>query len=222
MRRSLTRTRAAATERCVCRTGSGKIPTHASALGNAPSFSVPSTGAGGSTSATIAFFFFSGLVGWDGSCAAMLRSTSSVFGYLPNASDVRSASISRTAISPAGPPSTSPCVPRFPRVSAPSSPFIAAFPTSASVARSGSSPGSSGSHRMNDAYCSSCFGYPRRRSGKDSTGLRPNLRSAAAFCSAQRSAGSIPITSSYSSSGLSPTSGAKPYEMSSSEDGRVP
>jgi hypothetical protein len=32
----------------------------------------------------------------------------------------------------------------------------------------------------------------------------------------------MPSTSSYSSSGFSPTVGANPYEISSSEDGRVP
>jgi len=67
------RTRAQATERCVCRTGSGKMPTHASALGNAPSAPV--------TNSSVANLLFFPFVGLDGSCAAMSRSFSSVLGY---------------------------------------------------------------------------------------------------------------------------------------------
>ena len=198
MRRSPTRTRAAATERCVWRTGSENTPTHASASGNAPSFpdALFSFSSGISSAANALFFPFFAAAGLLGSCAAMSRSRSSVFGYRASASVVRSASISRTAISPAAPPSTSPCVPRLPRVSAPRTPPSALFPTSARAASSGSSLASSGSHRMNEAYCRSCLGYPLSRSGNASTGSSPSARSAAALASACRSSGSTPIVSS--------------------------
>mmetsp|Transcript_10385 Transcript_10385/g.45074 ORF Transcript_10385/g.45074 Transcript_10385/m.45074 type:complete len:352 (-) Transcript_10385:229-1284(-) len=99
---------------------------------------------------------------------------------------------------------------------APSSPPTARLPMSAFSASPGSSRGSSGSHSAKDAYWSSCFGYPLSLSGNASTGLNPMRLSASALASACRSFGSIPSTTSNSSSGFSPTLGAKPYEMRSS------
>ena len=97
--------------------------------------------------------------GFVGSCAVMSLSFSSVsWDTCASASVVRSASISRTAISPAAPPSTSPCVPLFPLVSAPRTPPTTALPHQRALRELGELLGIFGVAQDELAYCRSCLG----------------------------------------------------------------
>ena len=153
------------------------------------------------------------------SCAAMSLSFSSELGYLLSASEVRSASISRTAISRVAAEHLSLCAP-LPLGQRAEETAHHRVALERAPASSGSSLGSSGSHRMK-LVLQELLGVAvqAKREGLH-RGVR--CREAPPPSPPPSDPRVHPEHEFVPSSGFSPTCGAKPYEMSSSELGRVP